>query len=658
MQSVSFEETIRQIHREVTENRRVLEEKEAQARLAEEEIPILESRVSTLRAQIVTAETESYESRQQIARLHRARDEIQEQAKQLRELGEVFESQQPDHSDSGAVELPPDLRAQVLRKIDEAIATVCTEYSGFDASEFDAFFKESNEVEAAIDGEIEILSQLTSDGWFPRDELQDCLTEFCSHFGPPPTASRLTLSSVTVPHAVAPLEIFERRFTAKASLPSLEKLKSDSDRLNSLFAGRLNREADIYRDQRGFLEELKAYLLRYEAAFDPDAIRRELTRQMRLLRKTDLIVPLRIPSGDEPLAAITSEIGRFIEELERNRRSALLLSELERSADEVVRVPEFTVPPAPKYVKNPIPSPQLVELADHLREIGEAAKQLMPVTAIQSLTNSYRRSLSEEPPTQSVTQVSEEIELDPECLIQFRQTVTSKLPAVIARRFESCDFSGRRIEYEEVEDDFELDVDRDLEERSATLNSLLRSMAALQLPAIPTFSEPPTADFPIAALDSDPLLKAAGQLLSSDLQSASVLKAEISDLEQRVATVLEEVAVREEQQQAVERALRELSDQIAATEKVLSVISARVTLEGDEVTQLRRERSEAQARQTEMQEEINASADIGELIATREAELSEMREELANSRRNVEDEEEFRKQLLEGIRQDQLLDAD
>jgi chromosome segregation ATPase len=104
--------------------------------------------------------------------------------------------------------------------------------------------------------------------------------------------------------------------------------------------------------------------------------------------------------------------------------------------------------------------------------------------------------------------------------------------------------------------------------------------------------------------------------------------------------------------------LRELSDQIAATEKALSVISAQVTLEGDEVTQLRRERSEAQARQTEMQEEIDAAADIGDLIAMKEAELGEMREELANSRRNADDEEEFRNQPLEGIMRDQLVDAD
>jgi hypothetical protein len=449
---------------------------------------------------------------------------------------------------------------------------VCTEYSSFDASGFDDFFSEDDQTEAALDSKIEILSQMEADDWIP----QDCLTEFRSHVSPAPAASQFTLSSVAVPHAAAPLEIFERHFVADVPRPGLEKLKADYDRLNNLLAEREVRAAAVYRGQRRFLEELKIYLLDYEAAFDPDAIMRQLSEQMELLRQADLIVPLRVPSDDEPFTAISAEIGHFIEELERNRQSVLLLSELQKSADELVHVPEFAVPPARKYFKRPIPSPQLIGLADHLRQIGEAAKQLLPVSAIQSLTNSYRRSLSEEPLTQSAVQVSEEIPLDPERLIQFRQTVASKLPAAIAKRFESCDFSGLRIEYEEVEDDFELEVDRELEERSPTLNSLLRSMASLQLPAIPTFSGPRAADFPTQALDSNPLLEAIGQFLSSERQSASGLKAEISDLEQRLAAALKQVTVCEEQQEAAERVMRELSDEVAAIEKELPFFPPRL----------------------------------------------------------------------------------
>jgi septal ring factor EnvC (AmiA/AmiB activator) len=650
--SARSDATIRQIHREVTANRRVLEEKEAEAREAEAAIPNLESRVSALRAQIAEVDAESGEFAQQFARQQRACDGIQEQTRRLRELGAVFQARERDSGASDAAELPPDVRARVLSKIGEVIDTVREEYSEFDASEFDNFFNESDQLEAEIDREIELLSQMEADDWVPRDELQDGLAEFCSHFGPPPTASQLTLSTVAVPHATAPLEIFERHFACEVPPPSLEKLRAEYDCLNSLLTARQNREAGIYREQRRFLKGLKPYLLQYEAAFDADAISRELGEQTRRLPEPDLIVPLRIPTDDEPLAAFSSEIGHFIEELERSRRSALLLSELEKSADEVVRVPEVTVPPPPTYVKNSIPSPQLVELADRLQQIGEAVRQLIPVSAFQSLTNSYRRSLSEEPPPQSAIQVSDAIELDPQRLIQFRQTVASKLPPVIARRLESCDFSGPRIEYEEVEDDLELKVDRELEERSTALNSLLKSMAAIQLPAIPTFPEPSAGDLPSGPLDSSPLLKAIGKLLSSDQQTASALKVEISDLEQRVAAALEEVAGRETEQQAAERELRELSDQIAAKEEALSVTSGKVARKSEKIRQLRKERSEAQEKQAAMEEEINAAANIDDVIAMKKAELGNMREELAQSKKIAEDEEELRRQLLEGMMRD------
>jgi hypothetical protein len=54
---------------------------------------------------------------------------------------------------------------------------------------------------AALDSEIEILSQMAADDWVPQDRL----TEFCSHVSPAPAALQLTLSSVSVPHAAAPL---------------------------------------------------------------------------------------------------------------------------------------------------------------------------------------------------------------------------------------------------------------------------------------------------------------------------------------------------------------------------------------------------------------------------------------------------------------------
>jgi chromosome segregation ATPase len=196
-----------------------------------------------------------------------------------------------------------------------------------------------------------------------------------------------------------------------------------------------------------------------------------------------------------------------------------------------------------------------------------------------------------------------------------------------------------------------LEVAREFEERSATLNSLLRLMAPLQLPAIPTFLGPRAVDFPTQALDSNPLL-------SSERQSASGLKAEISDLERRLAAALEQVAVREERQEAAERAVRELSDEITVIEKELSVLSAEIAVKSDEVTQLRRERSEAQARLTEMEAEIKAAADIDNVIVAKEAELTQMNEDLANKRRNTEEADDLRKQLLEGLSHNQLVDAD
>jgi hypothetical protein len=75
------------------------------------------------------------------------------------------------------------------------------------------FFRESDQ----IDTETEILSQMAADDWIPQDRL----TKFCSHVDPVPAALQLTLPSVAVPHAAAPLEIFERH-PSQARLGKIE----------------------------------------------------------------------------------------------------------------------------------------------------------------------------------------------------------------------------------------------------------------------------------------------------------------------------------------------------------------------------------------------------------------------------------------------------
>jgi hypothetical protein len=235
------------------------------------------------------------------------------------------------------------------------------------------------------------------------------------------------------------------------------------------------------------------------AGVDVGAIERQMHERLTMLRELNEIRPLQIPdfanpdiSTADPFAVIAGHFAEFCDELREQHRASSLVNDIETAAERALAFPEFTRPPPPKYVKKSVQSPDLVDLAAQLRGIAERTKEAVPFEAIQSLANTQRAALSFEPPNLSPVLEPDETPLfddgegEPEspALTAFRRAAIAKLPPDLAKRFESAALVPRIEEFEcdDEDENAEPPFESNLEGRTAVLNSLLRTMASIDLP--------------------------------------------------------------------------------------------------------------------------------------------------------------------------------
>jgi hypothetical protein len=175
----------------------ILEDKESRL-LSYREISALESQAAALRSQLSVLDSTKSASQPNISQLRRKCDAIRQQTTQLLELTEHFSALVPNDDDDDAPEIPPDVQADVLRKVDEVVGTICQEFAGFDDSEFSDSLAEIHRLQTDI-------NQIASDDWDPTDDLQSSLEEFCARSPIRPTSA--TLSAVDIPHATQSFEV-------------------------------------------------------------------------------------------------------------------------------------------------------------------------------------------------------------------------------------------------------------------------------------------------------------------------------------------------------------------------------------------------------------------------------------------------------------------
>ena len=232
----------------------------------------------------------------------------------------------------------------------------------------------------------------------------------------------------------------------------------------------------------------------------------------------------------------------------------------------------------------------------------------------------------------------------------------SKLAPSLAKQLEDPNFGFVMPKIEEIEDDGEHvedeieEQDSDVQARAAELNSILKSIAVMDLPPIPTVTSTPELRETYDKLDTNPLLDAVGQILTCQQQSASSLRDEIRELEQGISSIEFEMSRFTEEEDVNEEELKVMEREIQECERRAKENASEFNVILEEVRKLRAQCEEQKARNTALAEELEGAEDLSKRITEKERELKEAREDLTQVRRAFQEEQEA-KALLLGMKQ-------
>jgi hypothetical protein len=175
-----------------------------------------------------------------VDRLRRGRERIDQQCTQIQELTAIFTNENSAFGGTAAPDLPPDLRSQVLDKVNDVVAAISAEYCAFDPTEFDRLLSETHEIQSAIERELAVLSRLPSSDWDPPDDLQVFLDEFSLRHRAGDLRADAALYSIEIPCASEPLQILERRVNAPLPPPRAQALATEIANLIGLLRRQRN----------------------------------------------------------------------------------------------------------------------------------------------------------------------------------------------------------------------------------------------------------------------------------------------------------------------------------------------------------------------------------------------------------------------------------
>jgi hypothetical protein len=523
---------LRRIHREVRQNVELLRSKEAQATQADPEIPFLESQITSLQTELSAIQSQNQELHILITEKRADRTQNDARAAQFVELAELFEyHNQPFTGPDPPLSLAD--RSSVLSQFDSVVSNLTDEFTTPDLSELQNSLQEIHTLEEAVDRELSVLRQFDVADWTPSDPLGPVLDEFCIRFPRRETDPNFTLSRLKIPRLKTrpvPTET-----VLQIPLPNPPQLSRQS--FGSLIGAHDTFLDKVYKDQCQFFELLKTRLVR-QSRIDRSNLEKRLIDRLQSMRTPDSLKSLSLPSnsGQNATEIIGSRFAHFTAELAAIRPQSMV-ADFEHAAARLLNFPILTMPTSPKHIKIPVASPSLTRLVDELKAISESAKQLVPISAIQSLTASHRAALSAFPgvpssPSPTADFVHNSEEEDRSALDDFRRVAASKLPPMLSARLfrVSDEFVVPDVDFPES-----AMVDQGAAvERSASINGMLRTMAAMELPAVPSAALPQTANLVVPELEVGVLREAVSRVLSPEELEAGFLRGEIEVLNERL----------------------------------------------------------------------------------------------------------------------------
>ena len=615
----------------------------------------LESRVSDLRTRLAEVRSSKIQLEQEIQQKRSERCCVDLVVARLEELLARFKA----HNDLFSGEQVPDLDQEtpiILEKLAKVVDRLKAENCPLAEDEYLNILRDLRSKHSEIDKELSVLEAIECNDWDHDSVLPIWIDQFCecSPNQSSPTLSRL--SNITIPRTDEPPNVLEHMKKAEPiPPPNIQCLGQTLENEIRNLQKRRDQEVGIYQDQLDTLKSLKTLMERHESAssFDIAKFQAKIKERVELVPQIESIESVTIPdihrndNNSDPVRILADQFTKFADELGHVHAELVMQPE-----NELPSIQPFQMPPDPPCVKESRVSRELTELTEQLRQLSETAREFIPQVRDPTPTPEPEPEMCIEvdmPPLLPDQLESPDID-------GFKELVMSKLAPSLAKQLEDPNFGFIMPKIEEIEDDGEHvedeieEQDSDVQARAAELNSILKSIAVMDLPPIPTVTSTPELRETYDKLDTNPLLDAVGQILTCQQQSASSLRDEIRELEQSISSIefemsrfTEEEDVNEEELEVMDREIQECERRAMENKSEFNVIL-------QEVRKLSAQCEEQKAQNMALAEELEGAEDLSKRIKEKERELKEAREDLTQVRRAFQEEQEA-KALLLGMKQ-------
>ena len=652
---------IRKIHRELVGAKQHLEslERERDALLKEE--PELEDRVSQLRRQLCEIQQANGALQQKIENVRNERCCMDQAIAVLEELVKSFECHHQD-LEQDVENLSDEEMEEIKGLVGALIENVERENCLLAEEEYGGVFQELKQKQEEVDRELSVLEAIECDDWECDADVPIWVNEFCEGYPGRREAARATLSRVCVPCREDPPSVLEQASQVRAAdAPDLTDVQVCLDGEIRNMQKRRDQEFKIIQDQLNYFRSLKSLMAKRECemCFDQGKFTEQMNKRVAVVSGIEVMKVVEIPDmdtpsdveGADPCAILANEFNKFKDELMQRTLDINLPQE-----DSGLKIAPFRMPPEPVYVKESRPSQDLAKLTEQLRQISESAKRFVPDTpvAIDEVSGPVKTDQFVDshvdvdiPPRLPDIEQLDSVDIEP-----LKELVTSKLGSSLAKQFEEpalnivLESEVGEEAHESVADESELDAD--LAASAEELNKLLEGIASFDMPSVPNVRSTPELRESFEKIDTQPLLDAVDQILSCRQQSASSLRDEIKELEERIETIEtaildfgEEEEIKEGELEELQREIDDLTRQRDEEERELKQIIERLK-------SLRDKREAQEAQNDGLREELANADDIDQEISEKEPKLREARDQVARKRRAFEEE---RAALLELMKQ-------
>ena len=654
---------IRKIHRELMAAKQHLESLERERDVLLKEEPELEDRVSQLRRHLCEIQQANGALQQKIENVRNERCCMDQAITVLEELVKSFACHEQDLGQD-LESLSDEEMEEIKGLVGALIENVERENCVLSEEEYGSVFQELKQKHEEVDKELSVLEAIECDDWECDADVPIWVNEFCDGYPGRREAAQATLSSVRVPCREDPPSVLEQASQVRvADAPDMMGVQACLDGEIRNLQKRRDQEFKIYQDQLNYFRSLKSLMAKRECetCFDQGKFREQMNKRVAVGSGIDTMKVVEIPDMDtpsdvevsDPCAILASEFKKFKEELMQRTLDVNVPQE-----DSVLNIAPFRMPPEPAYVKESRPSQDLAKLTEQLRQISESAKRFVPGTAVAIdevsgpvKTDQFVDSKSDVdmPPRFPDIKQLDSVEIEP-----LKELVTSKLGSSLAKHFEEPAFNiiiesetGEEA-HESVPDETELDAD--LAASAEELNKLLEGIATFDLPSVPNVQSTPELRESFEKIDTQPLLDAVDQILNCRQQSASSLRDEIKELEERIETIETAILDFGEEEEIKEEDLEELQREIDDLTRQRDQEDSECKQVIERLKSLRDKRTIQEAQNNALEKELASAGDIDQEISEKEPKLREARDQLAKKRRAFEEERAALRELMKQMK--------